>query len=319
MRCALFCAIATASCGRIAFDEVARDGAIVPVDIAMPTCDALSVMPVPTTGKVMGTINVGGSQTAGTCAGTATDEDIFQIDVTVPGSKLQLAADQAGTKGIALYVRTECADAPSELECDTQDGIEDGPLITRAVPPGRYFVVVDGQDTAQGGNYEATMRVLLPEGAACDDNNGRDICGPSLGCMSGTCQPESCDSAFVLGGSSPFVEIADTRTQPNLHGGTCGDGGDGGARGNEMIYRLDLASSVSNVHVSTDSPDTNFDTLVYVRAGCTGTELACNDDATPDNYSIVDTGPLTAGSYFIFVDAFGPQSGLATVTITLTP
>lgn len=313
------CAIAIAGCGRYGFDEIARDAPVTPYDIAMPTCDAFAVTPVPTTGKVTGSIALGASQIEGTCAGAATDEDIYQIDVTVPNSKLQLAADQSGTKRLILYLRTDCAEAASELECDIEDGVGEDPLITRDVPPGRYFVVVDGQDDTLGGSYEATMRVLLPQGAACDAASSRDICGPSLGCMAGTCQPESCDSAFVLGGASPFTVIADTRAQPNLHGGTCGDGGDGGSRAGEMIYRLDLASPVSDLTVSTDSPDTDYDTLVYIRAGCTGTEVACDDDGAANNNSLATTGPLAAGSYFLFIDGFGPQTGLATVTITLTP
>jgi hypothetical protein len=161
--------------------------------------------------------------------------------------------------------------------------------------------------------------VLLPLDAPCDAANARDHCGPSLGCIANRCRPESCDKAEVLGGSSPFVFVADTTGARNLHGGTCGDGGDGGSRGNEKIYRLDLAAGVANMRVSTESPDTDYDTLVYVRGSCDGAELACNDDANADHNSIVDTGPLAAGSYFIFIDAFGPQSGRATVTITLTP
>jgi hypothetical protein len=117
------------------------------------------------------------------------------------------------------------------------------------------------------------------------------------------------------------VRVPVTTGATNRHAGTCGEGNDGGARAPEVIYVLRLAAAVSNVQISTDHAQTNYDTLIYVRAGCRGLELACSDDIDPDtnNRSLVSTGPLPAGDYHVFVDGFGRRSGTAEVTIVVTP
>ncbi len=326
MKRVVLVAVVTAACGRVGFDANARDA--VPTDGSVETdasdaplataCSSLTVLPVPTTGRVTGSLTRGTSTTEGTCGGELTDEVVYRLDVTQPGSRIQIAGDEGPGDEVVMYIRTDCDAPASELECDVRDGVGDGPLITRDAPVGSYFVFIDGQSSVDTGMFIATLNVMLPLGATCDPTNARDRCAPSLGCMNGTCQPESCDSAEVLGGNSPFVLVAKAFQERNLHGGSCGDGGDGGSRANEKIYRLDLASAIANLNVTTAGPDTDFDTLVYVRAGCTGPELACNDDdSTLD--AVVDTGPLAAGTYFIFIDGFGPYSGTATVTITITP
>ena len=54
---------------------------------------------------------------------------------------------------------------------------------------------------------------------------------------------------------------------------------------------------------------------------CEGVELACNDDSndTQNKFSDVDTGPISSGSYDVFIDGFSTHSGTADVTITITP
>src|SRR5690606_12092711 len=112
---------------------------------------------------------------------------------------------------------------------------------------------------------------------------------------------------------------ASTSSAQNLHAGSCGHANDGGLRAPEVVIAVTLADAVSNMIVNTDSSATNYDTLVYIRAGCQGPEVACNDDGGADRRARVQTGPLPADQYFVFVDGFGTSSGDAEVTITLVP
>jgi hypothetical protein len=74
--------------------------------------------------------------------------------------------------------------------------------------------------------------------------------------------------------------------------------------------------------VSTASTLTDFDTVVYVREGCTGRQLACDDDAGGSIQALTSdatTGALAGGDYYIFIDGFSYNTGTADVTITISP
>jgi hypothetical protein len=137
--------------------------------------------------------------------------------------------------------------------------------------------------------------------------------------MTGTCAAAGCIIEETLTGATTYERTVATSGAFNRHAGTCGEGNDGGARGPEKIYQVAIASPVTNMHVSTRNPATDYDTLIYVRHDCSGAEVACNDDSGADNLSDLDTGALTAGNYDVFVDGFATHSGTADVTITITP
>jgi hypothetical protein len=80
----------------------------------------------------------------------------------------------------------------------------------------------------------------------------------------------------------------------------------GSAGGRERVYRLDLPAR-QRVVVELAA---EFDTILYVRQGdCTddAAEVKCNDDAGPKRSRI--DAVLDAGTYFVFVDGYGDETG----------
>jgi len=80
----------------------------------------------------------------------------------------------------------------------------------------------------------------------------------------------------------------------------------GSAGGHERVYRLDLATR-QRVVIELSA---EFDTVLYVRQGdCSddAAEVKCNDDAGPKRSRI--DAVLDAGTYFVFVDGYGDETG----------
>jgi hypothetical protein len=68
------------------------------------------------------------------------------------------------------------------------------------------------------------------------------------------------------------------------------------------------------------SHGTTFDTVIYMRAGCCGAEIACNDDADGRRTSVLSARNLVAGTYYIFVDGKDAgATGAFSVDIYATP
>lgn len=297
------------------FDEHAADAP--DHDTALAACTT-SAQGVPASGTIGGML-VAGDGTAGSCGGDGVAELVYAIDVPA-GAGLIAAADGPNTQGNDLtYVRTDCADPASEVKCDLDSGAgEQSQFRFFSLDPGRYYVFIDGQDGAVG-NVDGQIVLQLPQGATCTGNTTRDRCAADFTCITGTCQPADCAVLETFTTTGTFTRMATTMGD-SLHAGTCAQANDGGARAPEVVYRVALNTGVSNLHVSTDSTMTTYDTLIYVRSGCTGAELGCDDDSgVQDLTSVVDTGPLPAGDYFVFIDGFSVRSGTASITITISP
>lgn len=281
------------------------------------TCTATAVPP---SAMIGGTLVAATNDDSGSCGGSGVAENVFSIDVPVDGASLIAASDQGGDLNTLLYVRSGCERTSPEIACDLDSGTGDSAADRiSGLAAGRYYVTIDG-DSGTTGSYLGSVQVLLPQGAACVDGDARDRCGPELRCANGTCVPAGCILQETLTGGTSYQRTIVTTGAPNEHAGTCGEGDDGGARGSEIIYQVVLASAVTNMHVSTNNAASDFDTLVYVRSDCEGVELACNDDSNMQNkFSDVDTGPITSGTYDVFIDGFATHSGTADVTITITP
>jgi hypothetical protein len=277
---------------------------------------------VPANGLISGATNGTGDDYAGTCGGGQAPEVVYEVALTAPVEELLVATDRPGTNfDTLIHLRDTCDDGGTELACDDDSGngnrsmLHVGPLAA-----GRYFLFIGGHDNSRG-EYEARLQAIVAAGAACSGSSGFYRCAPEHGCLPApngitTCQPVGCDAAATY--TSSFTATGDTTGLLNVHAGTCGQGTDGGRRAPEVVYRLDLASAVSNVNVSTINPGTTYDTLIYMRAGCGGAEVGCVDD-TSGVQSMFDTGALAAGTYFIFVDGFADLFGAYEVTVTVSP
>jgi hypothetical protein len=79
----------------------------------------------------------------------------------------------------------------------------------------------------------------------------------------------------------------------------------------ESVVMLVLAHAVSTLTISTATPETDFDTILYVLPGCasaTTQALGCSDDAQ-GFASTVTLTDVAAGSYAIVVDSAKPVGG----------
>jgi len=129
----------------------------------------------------------------------------------------------------------------------------------------------------------------------------------------GTCGAAAlCDSSAVTV-TLPGGRFTGTTSGPSLDQGSCG-----GDRAPEAVYRLVLTAR-SDVFVTTHG--TGFDTTVYMRNGCCGAEVACNDDSDNRTTSVLQARGVAPGIYYIFVDGRNSAShaGPFTVDIYATP
>jgi hypothetical protein len=80
-----------------------------------------------------------------------------------------------------------------------------------------------------------------------------------------------------------------------------------------------ILTAASDLFVTTHG--SAIDTVVYLRNGCCGAELACNDNAEPSRQgSVLSATGLPAGSYDVFVDgATAADAGAFTVDIFVSP
>jgi hypothetical protein len=225
-------------------------------------------------------------------------------------------------------VAPDAADVPSTTMTDARD--------TQILP--------DAQDTSSGDTgltCNPSTGVHLC-GNVCVSNQSVNNCGPT------SCQPcpvpangaatcdgsacgISCDTGFVAQGStcvggacSASCELGATAVTPpgrRFPGTTSGvstaAGSCGGGSAPEDVFRLVLAVT-SDVFITTHG--TSFDTVIYMRRGCCGAELACNDNADGRSTSMLSQLAVPPGTYDIFVDgATSRDSGAYTVDIFATP
>jgi hypothetical protein len=81
----------------------------------------------------------------------------------------------------------------------------------------------------------------------------------------------------------------------------------------EGVYRLVLEAPVSKLTISTDHPETNFDTVVYVVPACGETDaapLGCADETGLQSAAgTLELSLVPAGEYLVIVDSWGPDGG----------
>ena len=177
-------------------------------------------------------------------------------------------------------------------------------------------------------------------GDTCVSNSSLDSCGPtSCGsctapanatatCNGVTCG-FSCNASYVPQGSlcvpgcDPLcapgaipVPLPGGRFTGTTGGLSANAGSCGGGSAPEAVYQLTLTVP-SDVFVTTHG--SRFDTVVYMRRGCCGAEIACNDNADSRSTSVLTAIGLAAGVYEIFVDGAGAGAGAYTIDIYANP
>lgn len=172
-----------------------------------------------------------------------------------------------------LALRTDCADATSEIACNDDDfstHLRFGGHIRQTLSPGEYTLIVETFSTGSG---EYTLELGF--------NN------PDAGCQSAT--------PIDAGGGYTLQREAATE---NAHHGLCG-----GSRGNEHVYVFETTEAGPfQAHTS------GHDSVLYLRPICDPhvAEFACNDDAPmrSDGASRIAVQNLPAGQYFLYADSY---------------
>jgi hypothetical protein len=112
--------------------------------------------------------------------------------------------------------------------------------------------------------------------------------------------------------NAPGGRFTGTTTGVSNAAGSCG-----GDAAPESVFRVVLTRA-SDVFVTTHG--TRFDTVVYLRNGCCGAELGCNNDMDGRRTSALSVTNLPAGSYDVFVDGTtAADAGAFTVDIFVSP
>jgi hypothetical protein len=153
-----------------------------------------------------------------------------------------------------------------------------------------------------------------PSGDGCpacangvDDDGDGDIDYPDdAGCASASDGNELNENPASCGGVKLETLTENEVTGTLESSGASGLSSDGcGGSGGEVAYTF-AVTRPSSLVISTDFPETEFDTVIYVRSSCGNedTELGCNDDAADaiSNGSTLVLERVEPGEYYVIVD-----------------
>jgi hypothetical protein len=203
-----------------------------------------------------------------TCAGQAQSPDrVYTLDVT---QRSRVRVRMQSSYDGAVYLRSSCADASTELACNDDYQDTRHSLATATLDPGHYFVYADGFSTAASGDYSLTADLVPATGSGAPG--------------------DTCAGATVW---APGADLtADTFTMGDDATGSCGGGG-----APDAVYRLNLTSR-SRVRASFTSAE--FPPVVYLQRTCGDqtSEVFCLDGRAG---SPIDQ-TLAAGTYYLVVD-----------------
>lgn len=156
-----------------------------------------------------------------------------------------------------------------------------------------------GLQRCANGTWGACMGDVRPEPDTCDDGVDTDCDGEtSEDCpLTDLCRPRPLGSA-----TGERVATGTTLGAGRNLRGSCG-----GATAEDVAFAWTAPEAGEYTFSTTGS---RFDTLLYVRDGCGGAELACNDDAADDVTGARVTVSLRMGqSVVVVVDGFDQSSG----------
>lgn len=96
-----------------------------------------------------------------TCAGRAQSPDLVYRLQLRRRQRVRISSEQTGFDG-AIYVRSDCTDAATEVACNDDAGDNRHSMIEVVLDPGNYFVFVDGYASGNQGPFTLDVDLSAP-------------------------------------------------------------------------------------------------------------------------------------------------------------
>jgi len=267
------------------------------------------------------------ANTASCSPGTASSKDtVYRVPLpAVPTdliANLRVDLDQSPPFDAVLSIQSECGNALSEQACSDfgfSESVEALGLTNEA------FIVVDGTEQFGGANsgpyqLDVATRAIVTQAGPCDPQGITSRCELGFLCAGATCQPET--AALACTQAAALVPGVILRSQSHAFAGDLFQGScafDAATGSGEALFAVHLDQD-SNIDITTDFPGTGFDTVIYLLASCTGSELACADDvdASLGNFrSHLQANAVPAGDYLVVVDGSSSAAPVGAFSIRL--
>ncbi|MBW2262211.1 MAG: putative metal-binding motif-containing protein [Deltaproteobacteria bacterium] len=226
------------------------------------------------------------AHTIGSCAASSGAPDVYHELVLGSDTDVLIDLSAGGWDAIA-YVRSGTCDG-SEIECN-----EDwSPSMILSLTAGTYYVIVDGREGGETGDYTLTLETCTYGTAV----TGNGICTDAYAITA--------DGLY----SGDNTGLGDDAVPTTCATDSAGRGG------HDVWFTFTLTGSTA-VHL--DTVCSEFDTVLYILEGaCDGTEVACDDDSDIGYASSIDV-TLDAGTYYVVLDGYyGASDGQYVLNIT---
>lgn len=220
------------------------------------------------------------SEFTSTCGGGGAPDTSYTLTAPEAGIYVFRASSPGGAVDPILAVFDGVCGGP-ELACNNNasDSTQDAEISVELMAGQTVTVVVDGFALA-GGPVDL-----------------------SVAYFSGTCPDGD------LGNMAPVNFMGDTTMSDNTFFGSCG----GDTAADDSFTYVAPEAGIYTI----DTEGSAFDTILYVRDACTGTEIACNDNGGTAGASRVNVTLEEAEEITVFVDGGGLEAGAFNVNIEL--
>lgn len=208
----------------------------------------------------------------GSCNTGSGPDHVFRLDVTTAG---YYSFNTNGSSfDTLLYIKSGSCTG-TEIACDDDNGTGTyDSAFTVPLATGSYTVFVDGYDSMEYGTYTLNVGTFTPTAVV----TGND----------------ACSSAYS-------ITAAGTYAGDNLSATDSGDGSCVTGTGADVWFTFTLSGAST---VTLETTGSTYDTVLYVRQdSCSGTEVDCDDDGGYGLDSALSLS-LTAGTYYVALDAF---------------
>mgnify|MGYP000138537073 CR=1 FL=1 len=270
--------------------------------------------------SLTGDLSVGYSNTRrGDCGGNG-PERIYTFTLE---EETSLLATATGFDTV-LHLRRACNEGNSQILCvdDSEPPGDRGSQLQIDLEPGDYTLMMDSFRAETAGVFtlelefgpvceeicelgvpvcedEATVRTCVADEGGCPVLGDLIECGEGEVCQNGNCfvpgEGDQCEGAVEIEAVSQVLSGDTRQGYRNNHQGSCA------GEGPEQVFTFTLDS-----RTRFQAQSFGYDTVLYLRRGCEDdAEVACNDDISRQERNSALIGVLDAGTYFLFMDAFG--------------